>query len=163
MDVVRNDAFDPVALIDSAPAAIVISPGPGTPSHAGRVIDLIRANRTIPLLGVCLGHQALAEAFGASVVRGQLPVHGKVTEVRHRGERLFAGCPSPMMTARYHSLVVERDTLPPEFDVDGETADGVIMAISHRDRPLFGIQFHPESYGTIAGDRLITNFVGGLR
>ncbi|MBK5259278.1 MAG: aminodeoxychorismate/anthranilate synthase component II [Thermoanaerobaculia bacterium] len=161
--VVRNDAFDPDALIASDPAGIVISPGPGTPARAGRVLELIRANESIPLLGVCLGHQALAEAFGGKVVRGELPVHGKVTEVQHCGERLFEGCPRPMRTARYHSLVVERETLPSEFTVDGETADGVIMAISHRKRPLFGIQFHPESFGTIDGDRLIVNFVGGVR
>lgn len=144
------------------PKAIVISPGPGVPSRAGRVIELIRANASIPLLGVCLGHQALGEAFGARIVRGQLPVHGKVTEVRHRGERLFAQCPQPMQTARYHSLVIDRDTLPADFVVDAETLDGVIMAVTHRSRPMFGIQFHPESFGTADGDQLIRNFLGGL-
>ncbi|HEX2120161.1 MAG TPA: aminodeoxychorismate/anthranilate synthase component II [Thermoanaerobaculia bacterium] len=161
--VVRNDAFDPAALIAERPRAIVISPGPGTPARAGRCIELIRANydsdRDIPLLGVCLGHQAIAEAFGARVVRGELPVHGKVSEVRHRGERLFAGCPDPMQSARYHSLVVDRATLSGDFDIDAETDDGAIMAISHRTRPIFGIQFHPESYGTSGGDRLIENFL----
>jgi anthranilate synthase component 2 len=157
--VIRNDAFDPAALIGARPRAIIISPGPGTPSRAGRVIELIRANTTIPLLGVCLGHQAIAEAFGARVIRGELPVHGKVTGVRHEGRRLFAGCPTPMQTARYHSLVVDRATLPDEFEVDAETSDGVVMAISHRTRPIFGIQFHPESYGTTGGDRLIANFL----
>ncbi|MCU1231074.1 MAG: aminodeoxychorismate/anthranilate synthase component [Acidobacteria bacterium] len=157
--VIRNDAFDPAALIAARPRAIVISPGPGTPSRAGRVIDLIRANTTIPLLGVCLGHQAIAEAFGARVIRGELPVHGKVTGVRHEGRNLFAGCPTPMQTARYHSLVVDRATLSDEFEVDAETSDGVVMAISHRTRPIFGIQFHPESYGTTGGDRLIANFL----
>lgn len=160
--VVRNDAFDPAALIASRPRAIVISPGPGTPSRAGRVLDLIRSNDAIPLLGVCLGHQALGEAFGARVVRGAVPVHGKVTEVRHGGERLFAGCPRPLHTARYHSLVIERATMPDELVVDAETADGVIMAVSHRRKPFYGIQFHPESYGTSSGDRLIENFLGGL-
>lgn len=160
--VVRNDEFEPAELIESQPQAIVISPGPGTPSRAGRVLDLIRSNRSIPLLGVCLGHQALGEAFGAKIVRGELPVHGKVTEVRHEGERLFAGCPQPMHTARYHSLVIERESMPADLVVDAETPDGVIMAVSHRSRPLFGIQFHPESYGTSSGDRLIENFLGGL-
>ncbi|HEX3580443.1 MAG TPA: aminodeoxychorismate/anthranilate synthase component II [Thermoanaerobaculia bacterium] len=159
LTVLRNDAFDPVALVDSAPRAIVISPGPGTPSRAGRCIELIRANGSIPLLGVCLGHQAIGEAFGACVVRGGVPVHGKVTDVLHRGERLFAECGSPMSTARYHSLVIERDSLPPELLVDAETPEGVLMAVSHRDRPLFGIQFHPESYGTTGGDQLIRNFL----
>ena len=161
--VVRNDAFDPDELLASKPRAIVISPGPGTPARAGRCIDLIRANRTVPLLGVCLGHQAIAEAFGAKVVRGEVPVHGKVSDVRHRGERLFAGCPEPMHTARYHSLVVQRDTLPDFLEVDAETDDGAIMAVSHRELPIYGIQFHPESYGTTGGDQLILNFLGGLQ
>lgn len=156
---VRNDAFDPAELIAQRPRAIVISPGPGTPARAGRIIDLIRANDSIPLLGVCLGHQAIAEAFGASVVRDRVPVHGKVSDVRHEGERLFAGCPSPMRTARYHSLIIDPATLPEFFDVDARTDDGVIMAVSHRERPIYGIQFHPESYGTSGGDQLIINFL----
>ncbi|HEV8431830.1 MAG TPA: aminodeoxychorismate/anthranilate synthase component II [Thermoanaerobaculia bacterium] len=159
LTVVRNDAFDPVALIESAPRAIVISPGPGTPGRAGRCIELIRANDRIPLLGVCLGHQAIGEAFGARIVRGGVPVHGKVTEVMHRGERLFASCDSPMSTARYHSLVIETESLPDDLLVDAETPDGVVMAVTHRDRPVFGIQFHPESYGTTGGDQLIRNFL----
>src|SRR5207248_2660635 len=154
-----NDAFDVDALLAARPRAIVISPGPGTPSRAGCIIDLIRANASIPLLGVCLGHQAIGEAFGARIVRGALPVHGKVTEVVHRGARLFRGCESPMRTARYHSLVVDRGSLPDDFDVDAETTDGVVMAVSHRTRPIFGIQFHPESYGTTGGDALIRNFL----
>jgi anthranilate synthase component 2 len=161
--VIRNDAFEPQALLDEKPRAIVISPGPGTPARAGRCIELIRANEDIPLLGVCLGHQAIAEAFGASVVRGRVPVHGKVSEVAHQGEGLFAGCPQPMHSARYHSLVVARETLPDFFRIDAETDDGAIMAISHRHRPIFGIQFHPESYGTAGGDQLIVNFLGGIR
>lgn len=160
--VIRNDAFDPAELIAENPTAIVISPGPGTPARAGRCIQLIRANTTIPLLGVCLGHQAIAEAFGAKVVRGSLPVHGKVSEVHHRGRRLFAGCPDPMQTARYHSLVVEESTVPDFLQIDAETEDGAIMALSHKERPIFGIQFHPESYGTTGGDQLIRNFLGGL-
>src|SRR5438270_4051258 len=159
--VVRNDAFDPAALLTEQPRAIVISPGPGTPARAGRIIDLIRLNKGIPLLGVCLGHQAIGEAFGGSVVRASLPVHGKVTEVRHRGERLFAGCPAPMQMARYHSLIVDRTTLPKELRVDAETPEGIVMAMSHRERPVYGIQFHPESYGTICGDQIVINFLRG--
>lgn len=161
--VIRNDAFEPQELLDEQPRAIVISPGPGTPARAGRCIDLIRANESIPLLGVCLGHQAIAEAFGARVVRGEVPVHGKVSEVTHHDQGLFAGCPQPMHSARYHSLVVARETLPDFFRVDAQSADGAIMAISHRERPIFGIQFHPESYGTGGGDQLILNFLGGIR
>ncbi len=157
--VIRNDEFDPAALLAEQPKAIVVSPGPGTPARAGRCVELIRANTSIPLLGVCLGHQAIAEAFGASVVRGAVPVHGKVSEVRHDEANLFAGCPHPMLTARYHSLVVARETLPESLQVDAETDDGAIMAISHRQRPVYGIQFHPESYGTAGGDQLIVNFL----
>jgi len=157
--VVRNDAFDPAALLAEKPEAIVISPGPGTPARAGRCIDLIRANRDVPLLGVCLGHQAIGEAFGAHVGRAGVPVHGKVTEVMHSGQRLFTGCPAPMRTARYHSLAVDRATLPRELVVDAETDDGVIMAVSHRERPVYGIQFHPESFGTAGGDQIIRNFL----
>jgi anthranilate synthase/aminodeoxychorismate synthase-like glutamine amidotransferase len=157
--VVRNDAFDPHELLARRPRAIVISPGPGTPSRAGRIVELIRADISIPLLGVCLGHQAIGEAFGARVVRGGLPVHGKVTAVRHRGERLFVNCPDPMESARYHSLVVESESLPDSLVVDAKTDDGVIMAITHRERPIYGIQFHPESFGTGCGDQLVRNFL----
>jgi anthranilate synthase component 2 len=159
LTVIRNDAFDPAELLERKPRAIVISPGPGTPSRAGRTLDLIRANEHIPLLGVCLGHQAIGEAFGARIIRGGVPVHGKVTEVVHRGERLFANCTSPLSSARYHSLVIDRESLPDELLVDAETPDGVIMAVSHATRPIFGIQFHPESYGTTGGDQLIRNFL----
>jgi anthranilate synthase component II len=161
--VVRNDAFDPRFLLADNPQAIVISPGPGTPARAGRVLELIRANDSIPLLGVCLGHQAIGEAFGGHIVRDAIPVHGKVTEVRHEGERLFAGCPSPMRTARYHSLIVDRSTLPKELSIDAETDDGVVMAVSHRQRPIYGIQFHPESFGTTGGDAIIINFLREAR
>lgn len=159
VEVVRNDAFDPAELLARRPRAIVISPGPGTPSRAGRIVDLIRINTSIPLLGVCLGHQAIGEAFGARIIRGPVPVHGKVTEVRHGNERLFGGCPAPMYAARYHSLVVDRATLPADITIDAETEDGVIMAITHTRRPTYGIQFHPESYGTRDGDRLVQNFL----
>ena len=161
--VIRNDAFEPEALLASRPAAVVISPGPGAPARAGRCIDLIRAAASspaaMPLLGVCLGHQAIGEAFGASVVRGGVPVHGKVHRIQHAARNLFRGCPAPMMAARYHSLVIEPTTLSSEFTIDAEAEDGAIMAITHETRPIFGIQFHPESYGTEDGDRLIMNFL----
>ena len=137
----------------------MISPGPGTPARAGRIVDLIRANQSIPLLGVCLGNQAIGEAFGGCIIRGEVPVHGKVTEVWHGGERMFAGCPSPMRAARYHSLIVERASLPAALIVDAEAEDGAVMAVSHKTRPIFGIQFHPESYGTTGGDQIIMNFL----
>jgi anthranilate synthase component 2 len=108
---------------------------------------------------VCLGHQAIGEAFGANVIRGPVPVHGKVTEVVHRGERLFANCESPMRAARYHSLILERETLPAELQIDAESREGAVMAVTHRSRRIFGIQFHPESYGTSGGDQIIKNFL----
>jgi anthranilate synthase component 2 len=157
--VVRNDAFEPEALLAERPHALVISPGPGTPSRSGRILELIRLDRHTPLLGVCLGHQAIGEAFGGSIVRGNVPVHGKVSDVVHQGQGLFAGCDRPMRSARYHSLVIDRASLPEELSVEAETADGVVMAVSHRSRPLYGIQFHPESYGTTGGDRVIQNFL----
>jgi anthranilate synthase component 2 len=157
--VVRNDAFDPGELLASSPDAVVISPGPGTPSRAGRIIELIRRNESTPLLGVCLGHQAIAEAFGAAVVRDVVPVHGKVSEISHEGSGLFRDCPSPMRVARYHSLIVEASSLPEVFRIDARAADGTVMAIAHRERPVFGVQFHPESIGTIGGDQIIRNFL----
>jgi len=165
IEVIRNDEFDPEALLATRPSAFVISPGPGVPSRAGRIVELIRMNRSIPLLGICLGHQAIGEAFGARVVRGEEPVHGKVNRIRHTGERLFEGSDPELFATRYHSLIVERASLPPELIVDAETEDGTVMAISHSELPLFGIQFHPESYGTEGGELLIRNFldIGGLR
>ena len=161
--VLRNDAFEPLDLLRERPRAIVISPGPGTPARAGRIVDLIRADESIPLLGVCLGHQAIGEAFGGEIVRGGVPVHGKVTELRHAGQGLFAGCPAPMRTARYHSLVIDRKTFPDALRVVAETEDGAVMAVSHRERPSHGIQFHPESYGTTGGDQIIANFLAEAR
>jgi anthranilate synthase/aminodeoxychorismate synthase-like glutamine amidotransferase len=159
VEVVRNDAFDPVELLASEPKAIVISPGPGTPERAGRIVELIERDRSVALLGICLGHQAIGAAYGAKVVRGKVPVHGKTDQVYHRGDGLFAGCPVPMTAARYHSLIIEPRSLEEGFRIDAETEDGTIMAIAHRRRPIFGIQFHPESYGTVGGDQLILNFL----
>jgi anthranilate synthase component 2 len=159
VSVVRNDAFDPGELLASSPDAIVISPGPGRPSRAGRIVELIRRNETTPLLGVCLGHQAIAEAFGAAVVRDAVPVHGKVSEIIHQGVGLFRDCPNPMRVARYHSLIVDPSSLPDVFTIDARAADGTVMAIAHRGRPIFGVQFHPESIGTIDGDQIIRNFL----
>lgn len=159
LKVIRNDAFDPDELIESKPRGIIISPGPGTPERAGRSVELVSRNRSIPLLGVCLGHQAIAVAWGGRVGRGPVPVHGKPSRILHEGRHLFQGCPVPMTAIRYHSLVIERDSLPDELEVDAVSDDGVVMAISHRERPLFGVQFHPESYGTEGGSLLMENFL----
>jgi anthranilate synthase component II len=159
LEVIRNDEFEVDQLLASKPAAIIVSPGPGIPARAGAIVDLIAGNESIPLLGVCLGHQAIGEAFGGRTIRGPVPVHGKVSEITHNGERLFSDCPNPLPIARYHSLMIERSTLPESLLVDAETSDGVIMAVSHTSRPLWGVQFHPESYGSSGGDLLARNFL----
>lgn len=143
-----------------APQAVILSPGPGTPQAAGRFIEVVRGLPPgVPLLGVCLGHQALAAALGGRVVRAPEPVHGKSSHVWHDGKGLLAGLPSPFPAGRYHSLVVERPGLPDELEVSASTDDGLVMALRHRDRPWFGVQFHPESVLTPLGGRLMANFL----
>jgi anthranilate synthase/aminodeoxychorismate synthase-like glutamine amidotransferase len=139
--------------------ALVVSPGPGTPADAGISVQAIRTlSGLMPVLGVCLGHQALAEAFGGRVVR-HMPVHGKASLVRHDGRAPYRGLVDPFPAGRYHSLVVERDSLPPELEVSSWTEDGVVMGLRHRSHPTFGVQFHPESVLTADGRRLLTNFL----
>lgn len=158
--VFRNDSIDVAGLRDLRPDGLVLSPGPGRPEGAGVTIDAIRElSTTIPTLGVCLGHQALASAFGASVVRAEAPRHGKSSLVEHDGRDLFADLTSPFDAGRYHSLVAERSSLPPELRVTAWTEDGVVMGLRHAARPLFGVQFHPESVLTPQGPRLLFNFV----
>ena len=139
---------------------MILSPGPGRPEAAGCFEELVRIlPDSIPLLGVCLGHQALATAFGARVVRAPQPVHGKASPILHDGSELFSGLPSPFEAGRYHSLVVERAGLPDQLTVTAETADGLVMALAHRSLPRFGVQFHPESILTPDGPRLMANFL----
>ena len=160
--VVRNDAVDVDAVRKMAPQAIVISPGPCTPNEAGVSVGVISGlSESVPILGVCLGHQAIAAALGGTVVRATEPVHGRSSLVRHSGEGLFAGLPSPLRVGRYHSLIVEESTLPTDLVVTARTDEGTIMAFQHRTRPLFGVQFHPESVLTQAGRSLLANFVRG--
>ena len=157
--VVRNDATSVAALLDTRPMAIVLSPGPCAPKEAGICLDLIKAAAgVVPLFGVCLGHQAIGEAFGGAVVRAPVPVHGKVATIAHRGETLFAGLPSPFRATRYHSLVVDRATLPPSLRVTAET-DGLVMALSHASLPIHGVQFHPESIASENGPAIMKNFL----
>ena len=163
VDVGRNDSTDVDTVLKGRYDGIVISPGPGRPSGAGVTMRLISAAAgTVPLLGVCLGHQAMARVWGGRVVRGDRPVHGKTSRVYHDGRGLFRGIPSPFVATRYHSLVVERETLPPRFEIAASTSDGVIMAIRDRDAGLDGVQFHPESILTVAGMRILENFLGQL-
>ncbi len=160
-DVVRNDALTPAQALARRPSAIVLSPGPCTPNEAGVCLDLIAAaaEARVPLLGVCLGHQAIGQAFGGQVVRAPVPMHGKVSGVSHRGGGLFAGLPSPFRAARYHSLVVAPETLPAVLEPLAWTEDGAIMGLQHRTLPIHGVQFHPESIASEHGHALLRNFL----
>jgi anthranilate synthase/aminodeoxychorismate synthase-like glutamine amidotransferase len=162
--VYRNDALSVEQVLALRPAAILVSPGPCTPREAGISVPLIRAAAgRVPVLGVCLGHQAIGEAFGGRVVRAERLMHGKTTPVAHRGHPLFRGIPAPFEAMRYHSLVVSPDGLPGELEVtawsDDRAEGSEIMALCHRSLPLFGVQFHPESVGTAPGKRLLANFL----
>ena len=157
--VVRNDAVTVDELLALRPDRIVISPGPGRPEDAGTSCELIRRNTDIPLLGVCLGHQALGAVFGGSVVRAPVLMHGKTSMIHHRGEGVFEGLANPFEATRYHSLVVERSSVPPELAITAETDDGLVMGLAHRGRPAVGVQFHPESILTAEGEKLLANFV----
>ncbi len=163
--VVRNDTFDVAEALDAAPAGIVISPGPGTPERAGRSIETIlaAAERRIPLLGVCLGHQAIAVAHGAVVDRAPMVMHGKTSWISHDGDGIFRGLSQPFAATRYHSLSVRAETVPPALIVTARSDDGVIMGLRHRELPIFGVQFHPESILSVEGPRLIENFVQHTR
>jgi len=158
--VVRNDAIDAAGVNALRPEAIVLSPGPCAPQQAGCSLEIVRElHAELPILGVCLGHQTIAEALGGRVVRAAEPVHGRASAVFHDGQGLFAGLPNPMSACRYHSLVVEEATLPGELEATARTADGVVMALRHKRLPLVGLQFHPESILTDFGFELLANFL----
>lgn len=158
--VVRSDALSVDAILASLPDALVVSPGPGVPQRAGNSMDGIRAlTGRIPILGVCLGHQAIGAVFGADIVRAPAIVHGKTSNVQHDGSGLFEGVPSPFVATRYHSLVIDEATLPPELHVTARSDDGLLMAIAHVSAPTFGVQFHPESIMTKHGPKVLSNFL----
>ncbi len=158
--VVRNDAVDADRVAALRPAAVVLSPGPCTPREAGCCLDVVQSvHRSIPVLGVCLGHQAVAAAFGARVIRAPQPMHGMTSVITHDRADLFAGVPCPLTVGRYHSLIVDRGNLPDCLRITAESNDGLIMALQHRDWPVFGVQFHPESVLTEAGYPLLANFL----
>jgi para-aminobenzoate synthetase component 2 len=161
MKIFRNDEVTVDAIeTELRPEKILISPGPGTPDAAGISLGVIeRFAEKIPILGVCLGHQAIGQHFGGKVVRGPEPVHGKPVEVRHDGKTLFEGLPVTFKAGRYHSLVVERDTLPASLEISAESPDGLIMALRHKDLPVEGVQFHPESILTEHGKKMLANFL----
>jgi len=157
--VVRNDAIDAAGVRAMRPAAIVLSPGPCTPREAGASLELVRAIYTeLPLLGVCLGHQVIAEALGGAIVRSAA-VHGQATAIRHNGTDVFAGLPSPLSVGRYHSLVVQPASLPGKLRATAWTEEGELMAFAHADLPVYGVQFHPESILTERGYALLANFL----
>lgn len=160
VDVRRNDALTVEEALNGEHDAIVLSPGPCTPNEAGICLDLIRegAGRK-PMFGVCLGLQAMGQAFGGQVVRAPVPMHGKVSTIRHKARGMFRGINGPLQATRYHSLVVERDTCPDAFDIEAEADDGQIMALSHRDLPVQGVQFHPESIASEHGATILRNFL----
>jgi anthranilate synthase component 2 len=160
VEVRRNDTLTVDEALALRPEAIVISPGPCTPTEAGICCDLIaRAAADIPVFGVCLGHQAIGQVFGGDVIRAPLPMHGKLSEVRHQGEAVFRGINGPFKATRYHSLIVKRDTLPAGLKVTAETDDGLIMGLSHRELPVHGVQFHPESIASEHGHTILKNFL----
>ncbi|MDE2579206.1 MAG: aminodeoxychorismate/anthranilate synthase component II [Hyphomicrobiales bacterium] len=156
----RNDARSVADLVADQPDAIVLSPGPCTPREAGVCLDLIKAAaQDIPIMGVCLGHQSIGEAFGGLVVRAPTPVHGKISQVHHHGETIFRGVNQPFNATRYHSLVVDRATLPQTLSVTAQTQDGLIMGLSHKSLPVHGVQFHPESIASEQGKVILKNFL----
>ena len=169
VDVIRNDAASAAEILDRKPERIVLSPGPCTPNEAGVCLELIeracglngykRPHDVIPILGVCLGHQSIGQAFGGRVVRARAPVHGKAEEVIHDGSALFRGAPKRFEAGRYHSLVVEARSLPRNLRVSARTKDGIVMALRHVKLPVFGVQFHPESILTPDGQKILRNFL----
>lgn len=160
VDVWRNDALSVEEALGGEHDAIVLSPGPCTPNEAGICLDVVRhgAGRK-PIFGVCLGLQAMGQAFGGDVVRAPVPMHGKVSPIRHKSRGLFRGINGPLQATRYHSLVVDRDSCPTVFDIEAETDDGLIMALSHRELPVHGVQFHPESIASEHGATILRNFL----
>jgi anthranilate synthase component 2 len=160
-EVFRNDAAGCDELLARAPAGVVISPGPGEPGQAGVSVEMVRAcaARGLPLLGVCLGHQAIGLAFGGRIVRARSIMHGKVSEISHDGKGVFEGIASPFEATRYHSLVIEEASVPAVLEVSARSPDGEIMAVRHRERPIEGVQFHPESILTREGKPLLRRFL----
>ncbi|HHK74596.1 MAG TPA: aminodeoxychorismate/anthranilate synthase component II [Rhizobiales bacterium] len=160
VEVVRNDRISVDEAMGKAPQAIVISPGPSTPDTAGICLELIRkAGASIPILGVCLGHQSIGQVYGGKVVRAPALMHGKMSTIHNEGASLFKDLPESFEATRYHSLIVERETLPDCLSITAQTADGIIMGFSHKDHPVHGVQFHPESIASEHGHKLLDNFM----
>ncbi|BCV23409.1 aminodeoxychorismate/anthranilate synthase component II [Gelria sp. Kuro-4] len=163
VEVVRNDEVTVDEVINSGAGRIVLSPGPGRPEDAGICVELIRKlEGRVPLLGICLGHQAIGYAYGAKIVRAGKIVHGKTSMIIHNGHWVFYGVKNPICATRYHSLVIEKESLPEELEITARTSDGTIMGIKHKKLPVYGVQFHPESVLTENGKQILKNFLGGI-
>ena len=163
LQVFRNNAISLAEIRERSPDGIVISPGPGTPDNSGITLSLIKEFAgTFPILGVCLGHQAIGQAFGGKIIRAKELMHGKTSQIYHDGTGVFADLPSPLTATRYHSLVVDPESVPECLRVTAHTRDGVIMGLEHRELPVFGVQFHPESFLTTAGKPLLQNFLNTI-
>ncbi len=164
IEVLRNDAVTVETIRARGYRGVVLSPGPGRPNDSGVCLDVIREmSGEIPMLGVCLGHQAICQLHGGRIVRAPVPVHGKPSPIEHDGEGLFAGLPQPMICGRYHSLVVDPNTVPDSLEVSARTDDGVVMGVRHREHPTYGVQFHPESVLTPDGEHLLANFIAAVQ
>ena len=159
--VIRNDARAVAQVLDDGPQALVLSPGPGAPARAGMCVELVKAAPPeLPILGVCLGHQSIAQAYGAKIIRADKIMHGKLSEISHNDAGLFAGLDDALKVTRYHSLTVADDSsLPACLQITARTADGTIMALQHRERPVYGVQFHPESIASQGGHQILANFL----
>ncbi len=159
--VYRNDQITVAQVLAEEPEAIVLSPGPASPNEAGICLELVeKAGAKVPILGVCLGHQAIGQVYGGTVLRAPKAMHGKVSTVRNKGLGIFEGLPAAFQGTRYHSLIVERASLPTELEITAETDDGIIMGLRHRSHPVHGVQFHPESIASEQGHALLANFLG---
>ena len=159
-EVIRNDKATSDEVLAMKPKAIVLSPGPCTPNEAGVCLDLIeKAAGRVPILGVCLGHQSIGQAYGGNVIRAPLPMHGKLSKIHHTGKGVFKSLPEDIEVTRYHSLIVERETLPDCLEITAETDDGIIMGLQHKTHPVHGVQFHPESIASEQGHALLANFL----
>lgn len=159
-DVVRNDKITVAKVLKAKPKAIVLSPGPCSPNEAGICLELIKkAAGKFPIFGVCLGHQSIGQAFGGKVIKAPELMHGKTSEITHEEHSVFKGLPSPFTATRYHSLIVEKKSLPDCFDITAESSDGLIMGLAHKEYPIFGVQFHPESIASDYGHKILGNFL----
>lgn len=157
--VYRNDKITSEEILKSKPKAIIISPGPKTPDEAGVSLDIIKKNQDIPLLGICLGHQAVGQSYGGSIVQCNEILHGKIDIIHHNGNELFKGIKVKFEATRYHSLIIERKSIPKDLEIIAETKDKIIMGIAHKHKKIFGLQFHPESIGTNEGEKILKNFL----